>query len=89
LPSIRQLATDLELNPNTVAKAYQYVERSRIIKTAGRRGTLIHPNAKGNVRLSNRDLFSGKLSEIFEKMYEAGVSGEQIREIVEEILNSK
>lgn len=48
LPTIRQLATDLSLTNTTVSKAYQILERSKIIATAGRRGTFIHENACEN-----------------------------------------
>ena len=41
LPSIRQLANDLELNHNTVAKAYRLLERDSVIQTKGYRGTSI------------------------------------------------
>jgi len=49
LPSIRQLANDLELNPNTVARAYQQLEHNRIVSTAGRRGTFVDPDALQNL----------------------------------------
>jgi GntR family transcriptional regulator len=45
LPPIRQLASDLELNPNTVARAYQQLERNHIVTTAGRRGTFVDLDA--------------------------------------------
>ncbi|NLD91074.1 MAG: GntR family transcriptional regulator [Fibrobacter sp.] len=48
LPTIRQLAADLSLTNTTVSKAYQILERSKIIATAGRRGTFIHENAQEN-----------------------------------------
>src|SRR5690242_14660136 len=43
LPSIRQLASDLDLNNKTVAKAYKLLERDEIIETKGYRGTFVHP----------------------------------------------
>lgn len=46
LPSIRQLASDLEVNPNTVAKAYQILEEFNVIKTQGRAGSIVLDNAK-------------------------------------------
>jgi GntR family transcriptional regulator len=46
IPSIRQLAQDLEINPNTVAKAYQILEEAQIIKTNGRSGSKVTQNAK-------------------------------------------
>jgi DNA-binding transcriptional regulator YhcF (GntR family) len=41
LPTVRQLATDLGLAANTVAKAYKALEANGIIETHGRRGTFI------------------------------------------------
>ena len=46
LPSIRQLATDLEINPNTVARAYLILEEAGIIETKGRAGSSITPHAQ-------------------------------------------
>lgn len=41
LPSVRQLAGMLTINPNTVSKAYQELERQKIIETIRGRGTFI------------------------------------------------
>ena len=41
LPPVRQLATDLGLAANTVAKAYKALENDGVIETHGRGGTLI------------------------------------------------
>ena len=41
LPTVRQLATDLGLATNTVAKAYRALETDGVIETHGRRGTFI------------------------------------------------
>lgn len=45
LPPIRQLSSDLEINSNTVAKAYLILEEFNIIVTNGRSGSLISPDA--------------------------------------------
>jgi GntR family transcriptional regulator len=50
LPSVRQLASDLEINPNTVARAYRELERHGVIKTAGRRGTRVASGAEERAR---------------------------------------
>ena len=42
LPTVRQLATDLGLAANTVARAYRELEADQIISTQGRRGTFVH-----------------------------------------------
>ncbi len=41
LPTVRQLAADLGLAPNTVARAYRELEADNIITTHGRRGTFV------------------------------------------------
>jgi DNA-binding transcriptional regulator YhcF (GntR family) len=41
LPTVRALAEELGLAPNTVAKAYRTLERERLIETRGRRGTFV------------------------------------------------
>lgn len=41
LPTVRQLAADLGLAINTVARAYRELESDRIIETHGRRGTFV------------------------------------------------
>ena len=43
LPSIRQLANDLDLDDHTVAKAYRSLERDSVIHTRAHRGTVVHP----------------------------------------------
>lgn len=41
LPSIRELASDLGINPNTVVRAYNELERRNIIATYPKRGTFV------------------------------------------------
>ncbi|MZP29212.1 GntR family transcriptional regulator [Heliobacterium undosum] len=41
LPSVRELAAQIMLNPNTIAKAYQALERDRVIETLRGRGTFV------------------------------------------------
>ena len=48
LPSVRKLAGDLGINPNTVARAYQNLEREGVISTVPGEGTFV---ADGRPRL--------------------------------------
>ncbi len=54
IPSVRKMAMDLGITPNTVAKAYQELERDGIIRTIPGKGTYICatlPETKDTVRL--------------------------------------
>lgn len=44
LPSVRALAREIGVNPNTVAKAYQELERQGIIYTVPGRGSFVSPD---------------------------------------------
>lgn len=41
LPTVRGLAADLGLAPNTVARTYRLLEQDGLVVTAGRRGTTV------------------------------------------------
>ena len=79
LPSIRQLANDLELNHNTVAKAYRLLERDSVIQTKGYRGTSIHGDALQNSTINMNDSITTKLSETIKSLRESGATDSEIR----------
>jgi DNA-binding transcriptional regulator YhcF (GntR family) len=41
LPTVRKLASDLGVAPNTVARTYRELERAGIVETRGRHGTFV------------------------------------------------
>jgi GntR family transcriptional regulator len=43
LPSVRQLAVDLRVNPNTVAQAYRELERDGVVHMRRGQGTFVSP----------------------------------------------
>jgi GntR family transcriptional regulator len=89
LPSIRQLANDLELNHNTVAKAYRLLERDSIIETKGYRGTFIHSEAKANCTVDLNAWVMSKLSETIKTFRDAGVTDSEIRIAFGNVMNNR
>ncbi len=47
LPSVRKLAAELRVNPNTVARAYQELEREGVIRTVPGGGTFVADGQPG------------------------------------------
>ena len=45
VPSVRELAAELRINPNTVAQAYRELEREGLVYMRRGRGTFIAPDA--------------------------------------------
>ncbi len=79
LPSIRQLANDLQLNNKTVAKAYRLLERDSVLQTKGYRGTFVHPDAKANSTVDLNAWVVTKLSETIDALRESGATDSEIR----------
>ncbi len=50
LPSVRSLAKELGVNPNTVAKSYQELERNKIIYSVSGRGSFISKISNSSVK---------------------------------------
>lgn len=48
LPTVRTLAIELGLAPNTVARAYRELEASGVVDTRGRSGTFVSGDRQGN-----------------------------------------
>ncbi len=89
LPSIRQLANDLELNNKTVAKAYSLLERDSVIQTKGYRGTFIHPDAKANSTVDLNEWVMTTLSETIAAFRETGVTDSEIRIAFGNLMNNR
>lgn len=66
LPSVRQLAADLEVNPNTVAKAYSLLELEDVVRTSRRRGTYVSENGAAEAAEGTR----ARLGEAIERLLE-------------------
>lgn len=86
LPSIRQLAGDLQLNNKTVAKAYRLLERDSVIQTRGYRGTFIHPEAIANSTVDIGELISSKLGETIQSLRTSGATDSEIRIVFAELM---
>lgn len=65
LPSVRDLALQLSINPNTIVRVYQELEREGVVYTLRGRGTFV---AKPASTLSDRERL-GKLDEAVEKLF--------------------
>ena len=89
LPSIRQLANDLDLNNKTVAKAYRLLERDSVIQTKGYRGTFVHPDAKANSTVDLKSWVVEKLTDTVEAFRKSGVTDSEIRIAFGDVMNRR
>lgn len=80
LPSVRTLAKELGVNPNTVSKAYLQLENDKIIYTLAGRGSFISSLDVGKVQ----DKILVKVDEALEEAYNVGISKDKIIKRVDE-----
>ncbi len=89
LPSIRQLASDLELNSKTVAKAYRLLERDSVLQSRGYRGTFVHPEGKANSSVDLNEWVTNQLQETIAAFRESGVTDPEIRNAFNNVMNDR
>ncbi len=65
LPTVRQLAADLRVNFNTVARAYRILDEENIISTQHGRGTFILEPISEKATKDQRDKDLARLAEYF------------------------
>ena len=83
LPSVRQLAVELSVNPNTLQKAYMELERRGLTVTSPGNGRFIAPNAPELLKQSKLSQLS-ELKSIAGELSMAGVSLEEALQAVRE-----
>ena len=89
LPSIRQLAGDLELNNMTVAKAYRLLERDSVIESRGYRGTFVHPDGQSNSSVDLNEWVTSQLQQTIAAFRESGVTDPEIRNAFNSVMNER
>lgn len=88
LPSIRQLATDLDINNKTVAKAYRLLERDAVIQTRGYRGTFVHPDAKQNCMVDVNGIITATIEKAIKSCRNIGATDSEIRIAFTQLMQS-
>ena len=79
LPSVRSLAKSTGVNPNTVAKAYQELERNGVIYSVPGRGSFISAQNFDEFRKKALTDFDNAVNEAFDK----GISPEDLKVRIE------
>jgi len=77
IPSVRVMATDLGVNPNTVKKAYDILEEKGVIETLSTKGTFITENID-SVVLEKQNLLFHKIDNLIDELKKLGLSEKEI-----------
>jgi GntR family transcriptional regulator len=89
LPSIRALAGEIVVSPNTVAKAYAELEHEGLIELRQGAGAFLTDKAPIRQHASQMKLASAKLEGLIQELQRAGLSSAEIRRVFETALLGK
>lgn len=78
LPSVRMLASDLGINPNTVARAYAELENEGVIYTINKKGVFVSDK-------DNRNYLVDQTKVAIETLKNDGLSKSDLIKIIDEV----
>lgn len=81
LPSVRELASKLAINPNTISRAYKELEQEGVIYTLSGKGTFINKDFKGKEN-KIKELLE-QLDEVVKELYQFEVTPEELQERIQ------
>lgn len=84
LPSVRNLAEDLGINPNTVMKAYQELEKNGYIYTLNKKGVFV---AKDPEKAKQRSLSDAE--NMIRTLKEEGLTKDELLEVIHRVYESE
>ena len=88
LPSVRELSSDMHINPNTVVKAYRILEQQGFIYSIPGKGSFV--SSKQNFQT---ELFTEQINELIQEIVTKGkyigISFEQLCDLIKQVWEEK
>lgn len=79
LPSVRELAADVEVNVNTVARSFEWLQMHDVATTRRGLGNFVCEGARSAVEeLRREEFFNVQLPDLFREMRTLGISLDEI-----------
>lgn len=83
LPSVRELSTELKVNPNTIQRSYQELEREDLVFTQRGTGTFVVED-KEIIKDLKKNMASNVVKSFIVDMKSLGFTSEEIIELINE-----
>lgn len=85
LPSVRETAVEMEVNVNTVARAFEWLQLNQVVQVARGMGNFVAAGAKEKIAALQRDeFFHSYLPDLFRRMYLLGIPMQRVVEEYEQ-----
>ena len=88
LPTVKQLALDLTINPNTVARSYRDLERDGVIETSPGRGSFVRGDgAQASMKAAAGDVAQTALEAAVREAKSLGLSRQDTTTLIDGLLD--
>lgn len=87
VPSVRELARELRVNPATVSKAYQRLTEAGVLEVRRGEGTFVAGRSVGKVAAERRELLAGEARRYAESAAAMGATRDEADAAVREALD--
>ncbi len=88
VPSVRELARELAINPNTVARAYRELQGDRVLETVRGTGLEVASGAAERCRNERIKLIRARLKQVLAEAKRSGLDADELRALVDKELTA-
>jgi GntR family transcriptional regulator len=89
LPTVRQMAAELRVNFNTIARAYRILDEEGVISTQQGRGTyVLEPMPPEKASRLRSAALEGMTKNFLEHAHQVGFSAEEVHSLLEVLINT-
>lgn len=82
LPSVREMALEMQVNPNTMQRAYSYLEMEGLVHSQRTSGRYVDGDAE-KVRQLKKELARTQIRDFLDSMKQLGFTMDEIVEVLE------
>ncbi|MFV2070237.1 MAG: GntR family transcriptional regulator [Pirellulales bacterium] len=88
IPSVRELARELAINPNTVARAYRHLQDDGVIDAVRGTGLVVSRDAAKRCRQERTRLIRERLGQTLGEAMQSGLSRDDVLKLVHQELDA-
>ena len=86
IPSVRELARQIAVNPNTVARAYRDLQSSELLESVRGKGLQVTQHAPDLCGVERRRLIRDRLRNVLDEAQQSGLTQNELRELTQQEL---
>ena len=88
IPSVREMAKTIAVNPNTVQRAYLQLQSEEVLEAMRGRGMAVCQGAKRRCVTDRQQLLAERLSAVIQEAVRSGLDAERLRDMFDKSLNN-